>query len=349
MKKLLLIVATAFVALSVNAQELEDITPAGYDFGSKEVGQLTIQEFLTGANQSAYFMQNSDKYDEGLFFVCGGQFANPAQTYAADLQAGVSIVDLGGDAGKVWCVSGMNSTINDVLKEKFGVDLGGRRSIGPHNWFNFDWATDPQNTPTTNDKDKVFNIRCRLVLNIFANDMREGNDLINHVYCMDDANNQHPAGSQSTKGNNVSTGSTVAFDEFGDPLEVDGALVWDPNSWLVLEWDANCPVGDEGAQYAPLRIKMEMNNGNLQGATMFIKEISFFKVEDNEEPIISEVKKSYETYTVSPTTAIKSIAHGENGVGRQMYTISGIKVNPENARNGIFIQKNAGKTVKVIR
>ena len=349
MKKLLLLAATVFVAMSANAQEMEDITPMAYDFGSKEVGILPIQEFLTGANQPTYFMQNSDKYNDGLFFVCGGQFANPAQSYAADLQAGVSIVDLGGTVGKVFCVNGMNSKINEALKEKFNVEVTLPQCTGPLNWFNFDWATDPQNTPTVNNKD-VYNIRCRIVLNIYANNMSESNDLINHVYCMDDANNQRPAASQSTKGNNVSTGSTVAFDEYGDPLEVDGSLVWDPNKWLVMEWDANCAAADESAQFAPLRIKMEMNNGNLQEATMFIKEISFSKIENNEEPIVSEVKKSYETYEAAPSNydAIKDIATGTIESSK-MYNLNGMQVNPEDTQKGIFIQQKNGKMVKIAR
>ena len=128
MKKLLLLVATAFVAISVNAQEWEDITPSGYDFSSMEVGPYVPQAFFHGANHADLSNNKvpvptiaDQYYNNGLFFVSGGQYNNPEQPYAANLQAGLAIVDLGGEVGKVMALSGQNSKINETLEQLYGV------------------------------------------------------------------------------------------------------------------------------------------------------------------------------------------------------------------------------------
>ena len=109
MKQILLSLAMVMTAGSAFAQDV-DVTPSKYKYANKEVGQELIDGFVHGSNIAAPCDKLiEEKYNNGLFYVAGGQYDNPKQPYAKDLQAGTSIVDLGGEVGKVLCINGKNS------------------------------------------------------------------------------------------------------------------------------------------------------------------------------------------------------------------------------------------------
>ena len=59
------------------------------------------------------------KYNNGLFAINGGQMPDgTTNTNSNNLQAGISIVDMGGEVGKVLCINGANSNFNKT----FNVD-----------------------------------------------------------------------------------------------------------------------------------------------------------------------------------------------------------------------------------
>lgn len=340
MKKHLLSFAAFVLAGSMFAQENVDLTPAYYKFANQSVGQYKIMQFFTGANIPAPCDNLiAESYNEGLFVVAGGQFANPAQPYAQDVQAGTSIVDLGGEVGKVMCVNGFNSNYNATT----GMDYA--QCTGSLNWFNFNWFMDPNNTPTDGTAEAP-NIRVRVVMNICANALDESANIVNSAYMVTNQGNVMPAGSNTNEGVAITSGEFAEYDEDGEPVEDEnGNYVYDPTKWLVYEWDTYCP--EDGG--APLRLKMEMNQGNLAGATVFIKEVSFTKLAENPEPILGTRKKTYEKYSVDPQkveTAIQAIESSKAGV--EYFNLAGVKVDASNMTQGVYIVKGNGTTSKVV-
>lgn len=350
MKQILLSLAMMMAAGSAYAQNV-DLTPSNYKYSERNVGQETIAKFFTGANIPApcdAFVK--DNYNNGLFAVAGGQFANQAQPYAKDLQAGTSIVDLGGEVGKVLCINGVNSKFN----EKYNMDYP--KCTGSLNWFNFDWFMDPNNSPTDGGKeDAERNIRVRVVLNIYSNKADEAADVINKAYMVTNQGNVMPESSNTADGANITSGEFIeTYDDDGTPVEDDnGDYIYDPTKWMVYEWDTYCPEPDDDKLSTPMRLKMEMNQGNLAGCTVFIKEISFTKLVPNSDPISgNKRRKTFKKLTVNPqsvATAISSInASAENGV-KEVYTLDGTRVNAAgHLQQGLYIVKEGGKTAKMI-
>ena len=95
-----------------------------------------------------------------------------------------------------------------------------------------------------------------------------------------------------------------------------------------------------------MRLKMEINQGNLANATVFIKEISFTQLADTSEPILGKRKKSFETYEVDPQTS--SIAAVKAEGAAEYYNLSGMKVNAGNLSQGVYIVKKGAATSKVV-
>ncbi len=344
MKKQLLSMAALFMMGSAIAQENVDLTPSIYKYSNQPVGEYKIATFFTGANIPAPCDNVvQEYYDNGLFIVAGGQFANPAQSYAADLQAGTSVVDLGGEVGKVLCVNGVNSQYNTLNSLNYPQCTGGL------NWFNFNWFTDPNNTPMDGTEEAP-NIRVRVVLNMYANTLDEAANVINTAYMMTNQGNVIPAGSNTAEGVAVTTGNFAETYEDGEPVEDDnGNYVYDPTKWMVYEWDTYCPVPESGAASTPMRLKMEFNAGNLAGATVFIKEVSFTKLAENTEPILGTRKKSFVTYAVDPQVVETAIGTIKQNDGKSEYfNLSGMKVEAGNLDKGVYVVKSGGTTSKVV-
>lgn len=351
MKKNLVLLALQCMTVCGFAQANEDVTPSAYKYASQPTGRIEVKRFFQGANIPVPCNALIDElYDNGLFVVHGGQFANPDQPYAKDLQAGLSIVDLGGEVGKVFCLNGYKST--------FGQDkaLGYPQCTGALNWFGFDWFMDPKNSPAGGTSEKP-NIRVRLVMNVFANQLDEAASIINSAYMVTNQGNVMPEGSNKDEGVNVTTGEFAETYEDGEPVaDENGNYIHDATKWMVYEWDTYCPeTKDEGPNAAttPLRLKMEMVQGNMVNATLFIKELSFTKLDNNTAPIVGMRKKTFKTYTVDPKSYVTAITNVTTDFpsweNAEIYNLSGIRmVSKKKLPSGTYIMKKGNQSIKFI-
>ena len=308
MKKSLFLFAMQCFALAGFAQDV-DITPSNFKYVDQPVGPVSIQKFFTGANVGVPCNKQIEGLSEnGVFVVAGGQYANSAQPYAENLQAGTAIVDLGGEVGKVLCINGGGSKFNEQNQLSYPA------CAGVLNWFNFNWFTDAKSTPRGGNAEKP-NIRVRVVMNIFANQIDEATAIVNKAYMVTNQGNILPNGDNNLSGADVTSGAFVEMYEDGEPvLDENENYIYDATKWLVYEFDTFCPQDEDGgedASGAPLRLKMEMNPGALQNATFFIKEISFTQIADNTNPIVGARKKTYATYSVDPQSYVTAIVGTE--------------------------------------
>ncbi|MDD6777774.1 MAG: hypothetical protein PUD91_01885 [Bacteroidales bacterium] len=361
MKKNFLLLASMLLSAATMSAAEEDITPAGYIFNNLTEFHYVDKAF-TGANITTpvYESIGGDAvWNDGACVVAGGQFANPAQPYFTDLKAGTSLVDLGGEVGKVFCISGKNSKVNDKIKELYGVEMSIPSCTGGLNWFNINWLSDPSNTPLSNGS--TTQIRVRLVLNVYANTLNNANNIINSAYAVNDQGGINPSGS------NTATGTAITTGEFGK--QVEGNLVWDPTRWLVYEFDTWCPENDESdTKFYPIRLKMEMNQGNFTNSTVFIKEVKFTKLTDNTETIVGTRRREYKTLTIAPTiisgvetgiaagSALKCSVNGNTvtiNEDADIFTTSGMKVATVKAgesvelAKGFYVTKSATESMKI--
>lgn len=350
MKKNLLLLAMQCMTACGFAQTNVDITPSAYKYADHSIGQLSVQKFVDGSNVPVPCNALIDElYNNGLFVIHGDCLKDAEHPYSKALQDGLSVVDLGGEVGKVFCINGMNST--------FGKDknLEYPHCTGNMSWFGFNWFMDPQNSPEGGTAQKP-NIRVRVVLNIFANALDESAAIINSAYMVSNQGNVIPDGSNTDEGVNVTSGEFAETYEDGEPVaDEDGNYIYDATKWMVYEWDTFCPESEGGpeASNAPLRLKMEMMQGNLKNATMFIKEVSFTKLDNNTAPILGTRKKTFETYTVDPKSYITAITtptvDNVSWENAQVYDLSGRRViNKNNLSSGTYIMKQGDKSVKFI-
>jgi hypothetical protein len=328
MKKSLLFIAALFVASFASAQEMEDITPSGYIFANQSVGQYKIAATYKGANPPDQNPDIPKLYNNGFFYIAG---AAVYQNWE-NLQAGTSIVDLGGQVGKVLCINGQNSQFNEQNNVSFP------QCTDKLNWFNFFFTTDPNNTPVS--PDKSVNLRVRIVMNVFSNVFGESNNIFNTIYCQNNDGSINPNDDNTAERAAVTTGEFIAYDEDEEPVENEtGDYVYDPTKWLVYEFDMFCPMTVNGTVYSPMRLKLEMNAGELARSTVFIKEVHFLKHTGNEsEKIVNRRTHNYVTY-VPNLTQVASVL-GKASSKKDIYTLSGTRVK-EATRKGVYI--NNGK------
>lgn len=296
MKQILLGIAiTLMGGVNLYAQSSQDKTPAKYKYSTRSVGQEVVDGFCKGANISV--AANNDqmtpllgKYNNGLFAITGGQMPDgTTNNNSNNLQAGISIVDMGGEVGNVLCINGANSNFNKT----FNVDYPKCSANVPgYLWLN--WFSDPNNTPSCTAKNR--NIHIKFVINIYANEADASINVISGVLAKTKAN-----GFAVT--NSGRSFSPKAFYTNG---------TYDINKWITYEFDAFCP-----SEVSPIRLMMNLPNGAIDNATIFIKEITFTETstttdQDNYKTSLSTLTATALTFDESNTSNTFKALDGVN-------------------------------------
>lgn len=250
MRKKVLLVAAAFV-MTANVMAQTDITPARYVFANQEVGTYLYDEAMAGANPPTAFTNAVEKFNDGYIVLNNGQFgAGLAEApNAMYIQSGSSIVDLGGEVGKVLCIKGSNSTFSA------GKAAEGTFNIG---WWNMSLFTKddvPEETP----------VRFRVVFRIIENTPDLSNGQLSaqpYTYAGDFADATEVYGS----------GHFIArWEDDNSPKEDEnGNLYYDDELWQVTEFDYQ--AGTEAG--IPLRLTLHFaSQAKLPNSAILIKEI----------------------------------------------------------------------------
>lgn len=307
MKQILLGIAiTLMGGVNLYAQSSKDITPAKYKYSTRPVGQEVVDGFFKGGNISLPNKDNNyndqmtpllKKYNNGLFAINGGQMPDgTTNTNSNNLQAGISIVDMGGEVGNVLCINGANSNFNKTFNvdyPKCSTDIQG------YLWLN--WFSDPNTTLSCTDKNR--NIRIKFVINIYANEADASINVISGVLAKTKAN-----GFAVT--NSGRSFSPKAFYTNG---------TYDINKWITYEFDAFCP----SIEGNPIRLMMNLPHNAINNATIFIKEITFTQTstttdKDNYKTSLSTITATALTYNEAATNTFKEITNTNLTINRQM-------------------------------
>lgn len=279
MKQILLGIAiTLMGGVNLYAQNSQDITPAKYKYSTRSVGLEDISGFFTRTNPNAVDIDNliRIKYDDGLFFVCGAQMGNTANQKR--LLEGTSIVDMGGEVGKVLCINGANSDFNNIYNVSYPKNNSGNIT----GWLNLNWTTDPATEHTTNGSATAPNIHVKIVMNVYAGSTNQFKDqnIFDYVKTVGKAD-----------GKEHSTQSAVIPNEF----YTEGS--YDITKWMTYEFDTYCNNSEDSK---PLRLTLNISNsGVINNTTIFIKEISFTKIDPANK---TGFKKSFSTISATALT-----------------------------------------------
>lgn len=309
--KTLLFSAAALLAVSnVNAQT--DITPERFVFSNQELGEYKIDYFNKGGNTPVNWQMAIDQSDEGLFVVAGApgkldpSEEIPTTNMGQSIQKLTTIVDLGGEIGKVLCMKGQSSNYENGAENVPGADIG---------WFNYNFYSPKSQTPVNAP------VRIRLVFNCVHNDAENAGAL----FKMYSSTNQNNAG--------------TAYDKF-EPKDFLKDGVYDPTKWEIFEIDVQ--VAEDAN---PPRLKMEVQTGVWANGAILIKEIKFIANPEG-EPVQGEfVTYDSGTSNVAETILDQS-AYSVNGnnvtflQAGEVFGLNGIKV--ATAKAGETVQLNAG-------
>ena len=218
-----LLLATIAISANLMAQEtLTDITPAAYDWANQPVGtKMVIKHYDTSWNTPFTF---SYTLGGSEYLENGGCISANATSDVQAIMDGTAVVDLGGDIGKVMCINGANSRAQEELGFTTDASINDKIQI---NIF-----TNPDNTPR-----KQW-IRCKIVLNIFSNEISATDGIIGNMYFMDADNNNKHADLATYPENKINSAQFILYDDEGDPeLDEDENYIYDPNRWLTFEVD----------------------------------------------------------------------------------------------------------------
>ena len=310
MKQILLGIAiTLMGGVNLYAQSSQDITPAKYKYSTRPVGQEVVDGFFSGGNIGAdligTFVENHQNAD-GIFAINGGQMPNGTTSDKSDkLNAGISIVDMGGEVGKVLCINGVNSNFNKT----FNVDYAKCQKCSDNN-FGFLWLNWFFNKTSQFGSLEKRNIHIKVVMNIYANEDKTSSNVIAQVVAKTKTNNM----TVTTKDNVATNTISIAPSSF----LTEGK--YDINKWMTYEFDTYCP-SDAGN---PIRLMMNLPYGAIDNATIFIKEITFTQTstttnQDNYNTSLSTISATAltldETYT---SNTIKDLTGANFTLNRQM-------------------------------
>jgi hypothetical protein len=366
MKKLLLL-SLALLG-SATAFAGDDITPAGYKFNTAKSINIYPTAVL-GANFNNTYpvwtkgIDGDAYYNDGLLVIGGGAYTNTSKTYFADNKQGISLLDLGGTVGQVLCVNGYNSGFNEYFTNLLGREINApKQGSDDVNWFNYNWFTDPKNTPTTKLTDDKSNplptsdgtyIRVRMTLNIFSTIPAEG-DGIMKMYMVGNQNNQMPLADASGDYTQVHSSKFAKWDDDEQDYvwSDDEELQYDPTRWQVLEWDTWCKAPDEdGTTYGPIRLKCEITNAAINNKTILIKSIEFIAnpVSEVSDPIIKDRRWTAIKLEPGEPAGVNDIVVEDNANAPvEVYNLNGVRVNEDNLAAGLYIRRQGNKVEKVV-
>lgn len=312
-KKILLF--SAFFAMAMAGMAQKDITPARYVFANQKVGTFTYDEALAGANPANAYDKAVDNFHDGYIVINNGQFGAglDAAPNAMYIQSGTSIVDMGGEVGKVLCIKGANSTF------PFGKAAEGTFGIG---WWNMSFYT-PSNVPEETP------VRFRIVFKIVENtpDILAGMLAVRaYTYAGDFSDATKAYGSSEF---------IARYDDDDSPKEDEnGNYYYEDNLWQAVEFDYQ--AGTEAG--IPMRLALAFSNqAKLPNSTILIKEIKM-TMSPVGEP------KAEEAIRFSSSVANEKIKF-ENKVS---YAVSGNRVELRglNAGEKVYVYMVNGKMVK---
>lgn len=329
-KSLLLSAAAMLTAFGAYAQN--DITPDRFKFANQPEGEYKINYFNSGANIPTGWQLPIEHSDAGYLVLAGapgklGQSEEvPTSNMGQSIQKMTTIVDLGGEVGKVLCVKGPNSNYENGAEKLSGADIG---------WFNFNFFSPYSKTPiSTSDADQK-PIRVRMVFSIVHNTQTSTDEMFKLA-------TSTLANNQTNFGGLFNAGDFQLLDENGSPAyDENWQVPYDPTKWMVYEFD--CTVGTEAGN--PTRVKMEFSNGIWMEGAVLIKELKFMT-----EPVGEPVEREYVTYKPGDDASVADLfkekaftVSGDqvtfNAAG-EVYGLNGMKV--ATAKAGETVQLNAG-------
>lgn len=349
MKKHLLI-AVALIGASAVAMAQDDITPSGYYWNTTGEVPAISTVYVKGSNPTvpAFTTWNGETdYNNGMIGIDG---ANNDNFKPESIIAGMSVVDLGGDIGKCLTLRGAACTgVEAAVKEVTGSDVTIPQMTAATTWFDLNFFTDPDNTPTSEESGTDLATDCyihvKMVFNIYTDDQTSTQESegeagnITGILCSNNANGLKPQGG-------VTGGTIYAYNFFvtetegeyaGYPAyDEEGNAKWDPTRWMVYEFDTWCPEADDEYTYAPLRVKMSCNGwANFSTETLFIKSLTFTKCSGTPTlDCYTAASKTYETIN-GGTTAINAPEAAKTASGFK-YNLAGQRVN--DSYKGVVIQ-----------
>lgn len=381
MKKFLLFSASALMAMSASAG-LIDVTPKAYDFNSGL--NIPFVNAYSNAdwghaewNPSVYWLgKNPEHYKDGCVLMIGPQLK---ANYDAIMDQCYNVVDLGGNIGKVLVINHPGSNINNVLKEAYGVDAKLPEVTTEPGYMIPFWHSDPEATYTEAEVENP--IRVRVVLNIYQPTLSETQSVFQPYIQMGgnwQPNNDNEAPRNVYSGDFAYLWGELQDDDTFGPLDFatatpddldkyvndDEINVWNPNRWMVYEWDVLGAKNedDDDAKEAPIKIKMELPGSN---AAIMIKSIQFFVKDAEEEGIPATTRRKSWIYLSSNPASVEGVAadavktlnvtvNGNTvsfGEVASVYTATGVLVAEGaelNLANGFYVAVANGKTAKFV-
>ena len=398
MRNFLLLAAASLVAANASAG-VTDVTPKAYNFDSGL--ELPFLDAYSNAewgnlnwNPAAFFVtKNPEQYKDGLILMIG---PNVHANWDSFIN-GTKIVDLGGEVGKVLCFGGTNSNAQDALKAR-GVEVALPSYESNPGYIIPFWHADPEfDNSKAGDVERP--CRVQIVLNIFENAYLDGNNepvgthfqpyiqmggnwqpqddnlapdraVMSNEFCYnwgEAESENHRIDFANANADDLALWNVEEGDgEFEDNLACPmTGYVWNPNRWMVLEWDV--PFGEYSENRdqddCPLKIKMEMPA--LNGATVFIKSVKFLLKDEEEEAIPATTRRrTWKYMDVATANVAEVIADAQalnvtvNGntvsftENAEVYADSGAKVAAVAAGEsvelaaGFYVAAANGKSVK---
>lgn len=328
--KSLLLSAVALLTAS-GAYAQNDITPDRFKFANQPEGEYKINYFNAGANPPTGWQLPIDNSDAGYLVLAGappklGQSEElPTSNMGQSIQKLTTIVDLGGEIGKVLCIKGPKSGYENGAANIADADIG---------WFNFNFYSPYSKTPISLSGEAEKPIRVRMVFSIVHNTQTSTDEMFK-LAASTLANNQTNFGSL------FNAGDFQQLDAEGNPVyDENWQVAYDPTKWMVYEFD--CLVGTEAGN--PTRVKMEFSNAIWVDGAVLIKELKFMT-----EPVGDPVEREYVTYKpgdASVADLLKDDAFTVSGdqvtfnAAGEVYGLNGMKV--ATAKAGETVQLNAG-------
>lgn len=357
-KTVLFCLAMAGIAVA-NAQT--DITPANYKFDTSE-GIFWDDTYhadvnIVGGSSDVWGAMDADKYWKGGLWVLTSAGQNEGQQAA--FRNGWSIVDMGGNVGKVACFAGKASGLKDQLMaqapdmaenwEAVAVDEEATAGWQLHIWM------DPATCPSASEG----YIHVKMVYNVYSSTALAGNKLFQNMAISTNQNGLNGvladgtrpnvwAESQPVLNNVLENGCIKRYEDDGEPeLDENEQAIWDPTIWKVLEFDFAIADADDAGLYTPGRLRINAMNGNVWNNYGFLlKELSFTQMEGYP----TATNFSYSEISLSPfgpsSVGVESIIDQNENAPVEYYNLQGVKVvNPE---KGIYIKKQGNKSSKVV-